>query len=135
MRAWGTGMAGKALSVVVILAGLAAGMVWWTGRDTAPAVASAEDIARAATLRPDSPALSAIYERSCVSCHAVPDAQAPLAGHRAAWRLRLKARGADGLVQSARDGFGNMPAMGLCNDCTEAELRGLIAFMSGAEAM
>ncbi|MFB2533348.1 cytochrome c5 family protein [Paracoccus sp. p4-l81] len=90
-----------------------------------------DDIARASTLRPDNPALAAIYDRSCVTCHALPDAMAPLTGHVAGWKPRIAERGIDGLVASARDGFGNMPAMGLCPDCTEAELMALIDFMSG----
>lgn len=89
------------------------------------------DIARAESLRPADADLAAIYERSCAACHAFVDAQAPLAGHSAGWAPRLAARGLDGLIISAQQGYGNMPAMGLCNDCSREEMRALIEFMAG----
>lgn len=124
----------RAIAALALVA--AGGLGWWAlGREAGPTPPTAEDIARAATLRPDNPALAAIYDRSCMACHAVVDAQAPLAGHVGGWRWRWQQRGGlDGLVESARNGFGNMPAMGLCADCTDAELRGLIGFMAGEGA-
>lgn len=98
--------------------------------ETASVAPTSEDIARAETLRPKDAALAAIYERSCVACHALPDAQAPLTGHAAAWGARVKARGADGLLRSAVEGYGNMPAMGYCPDCSADDFNALIAFMS-----
>lgn len=92
---------------------------------------SAADIAAAQELRPNNPALAAIYERSCFSCHADVDAQAPLTGHRAAWVPRLKARSMERLVASVQGGYQAMPPMGFCPDCTEIEFRALIAFMAG----
>lgn len=122
-----------ALRLGLIVAALALGAWLWLGRGAAgpPGPPTPEDIARAGSLQPANPALAAIYARSCVSCHAVPEAQAPLTGRRAAWAWRLDQRGIEGLLTSARAGYGNMPAMGLCFECTEAEFRGLIAFMSG----
>jgi cytochrome c5 len=32
-------------------------------------------------------------------------------------------KGMDALIHNARQGFNNMPPMGTCSDCTEAELR------------
>lgn len=127
----------RVFAVLLIFAALAAA-AWglWVvqfGGDDAPVVPTADDIARAESLRPAGPALAAIYERSCVSCHALVDAQAPLAGHRAAWAPRVAEKGLDGLVMSVRHGVGAMPPSGLCADCTDAEYRALITFMADLE--
>lgn len=115
--------------IIVLALGVAAYAVWPRGVAPAPDPTEA-DIARAASLRPQNPALAEIFDRSCATCHATPDAMAPLVGHAAGWAPRLAERGADGLLHSVRNGHGNMPAMGLCFDCTDAEFRALIAFMS-----
>lgn len=112
------------------LAALALALGWRILGSGAPPAPTAAEIARAAELRPQSAALNEIYERSCITCHATPDAQAPLTGHAPSWAPRLREKGLDGLAVSALYGFGNMPAMGLCPDCTEAELAALITFMS-----
>ena len=86
-------------------------------------------VARAQKMQPASPQLAEIWQRSCRNCHVVRDSGAPLAGDAAAWKPRL-AQGMDLLTQHAMQGFKNMPARGLCPDCTEADFRALIAFMS-----
>jgi cytochrome c5 len=93
-----------------------------------PAEPSAQDLARADTLRPADTQLASLYERSCLSCHGVRSA-APLTGFAPAWAPRL-AQGMDMLLTHARDGFNGMPAKGLCSDCSDTDLRGLIHFMS-----
>ncbi len=90
----------------------------------------ATDIARAKSLRPDDPQLAERYERSCMTCHAVRDSGAPLAGFAPQWTARLD-KGMEQLVSNTRDGFNAMPARGLCNDCSHEDLRALIRFMSG----
>lgn len=117
-------------AIAVLLAGLC---LTACKEDTADLTPTEADIARAETLRPADPALAEIYERSCIACHALPDAHAPLAGHAAAWAPRLKERGADGLLHSALNGYGNMPARGYCADCGPEEFTQLIAFMSAQE--
>ncbi|WP_290675184.1 c-type cytochrome [Aquabacterium sp.] len=87
-----------------------------------------QEVTRAEALRPADAQLAAKYERSCQACHGVRSA-APLTGFEPAWAPRV-AKGADVLLQKARDGFNGMPAKGLCSDCTDDDLRGLIAFMS-----
>jgi cytochrome c5 len=94
----------------------------------APAEPTDADILRAETLRPSDAQLAAQYERACLACHGVRSA-APLTGFAPAWAPRL-AKGMDTLLQHARDGFNGMPAKGLCSDCSDADLQGLIAFMS-----
>jgi len=85
--------------------------------------------ARAQTLKPASPALAEIYQRSCRTCHTVRDSGAPLTGDATAWSKRL-AQGMDTLTQHAIQGIRSMPPHGLCPDCTEDDFRALIAFMS-----
>ncbi len=85
--------------------------------------------ARAQKMQPAAPQLAEIWQRSCRNCHTVRDSGAPMAGDTAAWQPRL-AQGLDTLTQHAMQGFKNMPARGLCPDCTEADFRALIAFMS-----
>lgn len=91
---------------------------------------SQADYAAATAAAPADPKLAAIYERSCKNCHATQGG-APLATHAASWAPRLAARGKDGLLTSARKGYNAMPAMGMCPDCSDADLAGLISFMSG----
>ncbi|MFK7915316.1 MAG: cytochrome c5 family protein [Pseudomonadales bacterium] len=98
---------------------------------TAPVIEpSAQDIKRADNAEPQDPALAALYNRSCRTCHGVEGMNAPLTLHTAAWQHRLDQRSAQGLLQSARDGYQTMPAMGLCNDCSDADFNALIQFMS-----
>lgn len=94
--------------------------------DTAP---SAAEIAQAASLRPADARLAAVYERSCLNCHGRLESAAPLTGLARAWEPRL-AKGMPSLLASAKNGLGAMPAMGLCPDCSDAELNDLIAFMA-----
>lgn len=85
----------------------------------------------AESLRPHDAQLAAQYERSCLLCHGRAGSGAPATGDTAAWAPRL-AKGLDALVASSRNGVGGMPAGGLCADCSEAQLRALIQFMSSA---
>ncbi|WP_338849115.1 c-type cytochrome [Massilia sp. W12] len=93
---------------------------------------SDKDIRRAETLRPKAAALAERYERSCITCHARPGTGAPLSGHAAAWKKPLQ-KGMPQLLQSAKQGINAMPAMGMCQDCSDAELEQLIRFMAGQE--
>jgi len=93
-----------------------------------PIEPSDQDVARAETMRPSNPRWAEQYERACLTCHATRSA-APLTGFAPAWEARL-AQGMDTMVQHAREGFKGMPAKGLCADCNDEDLRGLITFMS-----
>jgi len=84
-------------------------------------------------LRPADARLAAAYEHSCLLCHGRLNSGAPATGDNAAWAPRL-AKGLDALVGNARNGIGGMPAAGLCADCSDADLRQLILFMSAAPA-
>ena len=74
------------------------------------------------------------YNMYCIACHGTGAAGAPKAGDKAAWAPRLeKAKGVDGLVAVAKKGLNAMPPMGLCNECTDAELKEVIEYMSGSK--
>lgn len=100
-------------------------------QDAPPPPPTLSDAQRAESLRPAVAELRERYERSCMACHTSLDGQAPLTGAVAQWKPRL-AKGMDVLTRHAMEGFNAMPPKGLCADCSEADMRGLIAFMSGA---
>ncbi|KZL19857.1 Cytochrome c5 [Pseudovibrio axinellae] len=122
--------------LVLCAAALTGGIMWWNGGFAVQATViapSKADISRAETLMPTDGSLAKVYARSCMACHSVADAQAPLTGHINGWTQRFSERGSRGLLKSAKEGFGNMPAMGLCTDCTDEQYTALISFMSGRE--
>jgi cytochrome c5 len=70
-----------------------------------------------------------LYNQSCVTCHGAAVLGAPKTGDKAAWNARMK-KGMPTLVKNVKDGYKNMPARGLCNTCTDAELASLIDLMA-----
>ncbi|GHB29953.1 hypothetical protein GCM10007094_17920 [Pseudovibrio japonicus] len=118
----------------VVFAAVILGGAWFAldgniGTEKVPEPTAA-DIAFADTATPANPELTAVYDRSCRSCHALDGTGAPLTGFAPDWTARLNARGGLGaLVASARNGFEEMPAMGLCNDCSDTNFEELISFM------
>ena len=105
-------------ALVLVLAGCNAGT---------PAAPTDADVRAAEAKRPRDPQLAAKYERSCLLCHGVRSG-APLVGFEPAWKQRV-AQGEGVLLAHVRDGLNAMPAMGLCTDCSDAELRQLIDFV------
>lgn len=91
------------------------------------------DIDYADEASPSNPELASLYDRSCISCHSVERAGAPLTGHVRDWDVRLSAKGMDGLLKSTKEGLEAMPAMGLCMDCTDDDFIQLIEFMMRKE--
>lgn len=75
------------------------------------------------------PKIKAKYDKSCTFCHATGAAGAPKLGDAAAWKPRL-AKGQDALLKSVKGGLNAMPAKGMCNDCTDAEYKALIQYIS-----
>jgi cytochrome c5 len=71
-----------------------------------------------------------IYPRTCGVCHAAAVAGAPKFGDTAAWKARIDAKGMDALVKSVSTGLNAMPPKGMCMDCTPAEYKALIEYMS-----
>ncbi len=107
-------------------------LVAFSGCGNAKREPSDADIRRAETQRPSNIALVERYERSCLGCHAKPGSGAPLTGFAPAWKVPLE-KGMPQLLQSAKQGLNAMPAMGMCNDCSDDDLRALITFMAGKE--
>jgi cytochrome c5 len=69
------------------------------------------------------------YNKSCIACHASGAAGAPRFGNAADWAPRL-AKGVDKLLQSTKNGLNAMPPKGLCMDCSDADFKALIQYMS-----
>ena len=70
------------------------------------------------------------YMASCFACHSTGAAGAPKvgAGMSAEWEPRLE-KGLDAVVQNAINGINTMPAIGLCFDCTDEDLRAIVEYM------
>jgi cytochrome c5 len=69
------------------------------------------------------------YNKTCLVCHAAGVAKAPKTGSAEDWKPHL-AKGTDKLVLSVKNGMGAMPPRGMCNDCSDADYKALIAYMS-----
>ncbi|QQD17264.1 cytochrome c5 family protein [Spongiibacter nanhainus] len=78
---------------------------------------------------PADPVLAELYAATCQSCHSNGIGNAPLTGDQAAWQPRL-AKGMDTLLTHTITGFGGMPPLGSCSDCSEEDFVALITFMS-----
>lgn len=73
-----------------------------------------------------------IVAKHCNACHGTGLLNAPKVGDSAAWKTRADAKGGlDGLTKSAIAGLNAMPPKGTCADCSDEELKGAIAKMSG----
>jgi len=70
----------------------------------------------------------AILGQYCNVCHLTGWNGAPLSGDPNDWQPRLSS-GFDSLLKSAKQGINNMPPMGTCLDCTDAELEAAIRKM------
>lgn len=69
------------------------------------------------------------YAQACANCHATGVMNAPKTHDQAAWAPRLK-QGDAALLAHIKTGYKMMPPKGLCNDCSDAEYKALIKFMS-----
>jgi cytochrome c5 len=66
----------------------------------------------------------------CAYCHARSETTSPVMGDREEWQRRA-VNGFEGLVTNTIVGVGNMPPLGTCGYCTEAEIRNIVAAMTG----
>lgn len=69
------------------------------------------------------------YNKSCTFCHATGVSNAPKTFDVQAWKPHL-AKGMDKLVASVKGGLNAMPPRGMCADCTDADYKALISYMS-----
>ncbi len=73
--------------------------------------------------------VAATYQSSCYACHGAGQAHAPIVGETIEWEIRLE-KGMDTLVQNTIDGLnGVMPPRGLCVDCSDENLKAIVAYM------
>lgn len=73
-----------------------------------------------------------LFSQACAHCHLVPDIGVPVLGVDADWTER-RARGFDSMLANTVNGVGNMPPLGTCGACVEADFRAMVAFLSGLE--
>ena len=73
----------------------------------------------------------AVYDATCVACHATGVASAPKFGDKAAWAPRV-ATGKEALFKSVITGKGAMPPKAGNANLAEADIRSAIDYMLGA---
>ena len=71
----------------------------------------------------------AVYRAACVACHGAGVAGAPKFGNAADWAPRL-AQGTDSPLLHAVQGFRAMPPRGGCADCSDAEIRAAVDYLT-----
>ena len=69
------------------------------------------------------------YNKACTFCHAAGVSGAPKAFVAEDWKPRL-AKGTDKLLASVKNGLNAMPPRGMCTDCSDADYKALIQYMS-----
>lgn len=73
----------------------------------------------------------AVYDRTCVACHATGVANAPRLGDKAAWTARI-ASGKDALVASVIKGKGAMPPKAGSTDLKTEDIKAAVDYMVAA---
>ena len=73
----------------------------------------------------------AVYDRTCVACHASGVANAPKFGDKAAWAPRAAA-GRDALVASVVKGKGAMPPKAGASNLKDDEIKAAVDYMLAA---
>jgi len=73
----------------------------------------------------------AVYEWVCAGCHETGAYGAPRPGESDAWQ-RIREQPRETTYQRTIEGFGAMPARGLCNLCSDAELQRAVDYMLDA---
>lgn len=68
-----------------------------------------------------------VFDYVCAGCHENPEIEAPQRGARDYWQRRLKAR--PELYRIALEGNALMPARGLCDACTDSEIRAAVDYL------
>lgn len=70
------------------------------------------------------------YKNSCAACHDTGALNAIKKGDTAKWQQLKKQKGMPALVNSVKGGMTQMPAGGLCDNCSDDDYRKLIDYMS-----
>ncbi|WP_264480624.1 c-type cytochrome [Psychrobacter sp. I-STPA6b] len=78
--------------------------------------------------------IATIYADSCATCHDTGALNAPKTGDVAVWKRLEDKKGMAGLVNSVKNGMTQMPAGGLCSDCSDQQYQQLIEYMMKPKA-
>lgn len=70
-----------------------------------------------------------VYRMVCASCHRNETPGVPQRRDVDFWNTRIAEVGMDSLYRNTIDGINAMPARGLCEDCTDVELRRAVDFL------
>lgn len=74
-------------------------------------------------------AAARIYNETCIACHGEGVGGAPKPGDKSDWEARLS-YGIEELYLNAVEGMGiAMPPRGMCDDCTERQLKAVVDLM------
>lgn len=73
----------------------------------------------------------AVYDKTCVACHASGVANAPKFGDKAAWAPRI-ATGRDALIASVVKGKGAMPPKAGAANLNDDDIKAAVEYMVGA---
>lgn len=73
----------------------------------------------------------AVYDKTCVACHATGVANAPKFGDKAAWAPRI-ATGRDALVASVVKGKGAMPPKAGAANLSDDDIKAAVDYLVGA---
>ncbi|WP_201571353.1 c-type cytochrome [Psychrobacter immobilis] len=74
--------------------------------------------------------IATTYSDSCGACHDSGALNAIKKGDSAKWQQLIESKGMPALVKSVKNGMIQMPAGGLCNNCSDEDYRELIKYMS-----
>ncbi|MCG6934004.1 MAG: c-type cytochrome [Gallionella sp.] len=69
-----------------------------------------------------------VFNHACKFCHGVGRMGAPKVGDQAAWSDRIK-QGESKLDDHAFLGYGNMPARGDCNTCSDEDIINAVSYI------
>lgn len=72
----------------------------------------------------------ATYEQYCIACHRDGVAGAPKFRNANDWKARFSGKKIDDLVATSIKGLNAMPPKGTCAQCTDADLKAAIEYMS-----
>lgn len=73
--------------------------------------------------------IATTYDNSCAACHDSGALGALKKGDSTGWQQLKQQKGMPALVKSVKNGMTQMPAGGLCNDCSDEDYRKLIEHM------
>ena len=74
--------------------------------------------------------IATTYDNSCAACHDSGALNAIKKGDSTKWQQLINQKSMPTLIKSVKNGMTQMPAGGLCNNCSDDDYRKLIEYMS-----